>query len=163
MGIGYLPQESSVFRGLNVEENIMAVLEIVEHDYDRRTQKLDQLLADFSISHLRTTESVRLSGGERRRVEIARALAANPKFICLDEPLAGIDPISIGDIKDLILSLQSKGIGVIVTDHNVREVFDIVTRAYIVHEGQVLIEGTPKMIMKDSKARSLYLGESFQV
>jgi lipopolysaccharide export system ATP-binding protein len=162
LGIGYLPQESSVFRGLTVEENIMAILEVVEHDYDRRTQRLEQLLADFSISHLRTTEPVRLSGGERRRVEIARALAANPKFICLDEPLAGIDPISIGDIKSLILSLQDKGIGVLLTDHNVREVFDVVTRAYIIHEGQVLIEGTPKMIVKDPKARSIYLGESFR-
>jgi lipopolysaccharide export system ATP-binding protein len=161
MGIGYLPQESSIFRGLNVEDNIMAILEVTEPVHEKRVHRLDELLSDFSISHLRKTDSIRLSGGERRRVEIARSLAINPKFICLDEPLAGIDPIAISDIKNLILQLKGKGIGVIITDHNVRETLDIVDRAYIINEGLVLVEGTPKAIVSNKMVRSVYLGESF--
>lgn len=162
MGIGYLPQESSVFRGLNVEDNIMAILEITEPDYYEREHRLDELLAAFSITHLRKTDSIRLSGGERRRLEIARALAINPRFICLDEPLAGIDPIAVTDIKNLILNLKKMGIGIIITDHNVRETLDIVDKVYIISEGSVLTEGTPSEIIKNKKVRDIYLGESFQ-
>jgi len=162
MGIGYLPQESSVFRGLNVEDNIMAILEITEPDYYEREHRLDELLAAFSITHLRKTDSIRLSGGERRRLEIARTLAINPRFICLDEPLAGIDPIAVKDIKDLILNLKKMGIGIIITDHNVRETLDIVDKVYIISEGLVLTEGSPREIVKNKKVRDIYLGESFQ-
>lgn len=161
LGIGYLPQESSVFRGLNVEDNIMAILEITEPDYYERVHRLDELLAKFSITHLKQSDSVRLSGGERRRLEIARSLAINPKFICLDEPLAGIDPIAVSDIKKLILELKNMGIGIIITDHNVRETLDIVDRVYILNEGLVLIEGAPTQIVKNKMVRSVYLGESF--
>ncbi len=161
MGIGYLPQESSIFRGLNVEENIMAILEIVEPLYEKRLHKLEKLLSDFSIAHLRNADSIRLSGGERRRLEIARSLAINPKFICLDEPLAGIDPIAINEIKNLILELKKQNIGIIITDHNVRETLDIIDRAYIINEGLVLVEGTPEEIVNNQMVRSIYLGESF--
>lgn len=161
MGIGYLPQESSIFRGLSVEDNILAILEAREPDYTPRMQKLDQLLADFSITHLRKTNALRLSGGERRRLEIARALSINPKFICLDEPLAGIDPISIIDIKNLILGLKKRNIGVIITEHNVREVLDILDKIYIIHEGQVLISGKPSEVVKDKRVKEVYLGHSF--
>jgi len=140
LGIGYLPQEASVFRGLNVEQNIMAVLEVVEPDATTRGMMLDELLAEFGISHLRRTPALALSGGERRRVEIARALATQPSYILLDEPLAGIDPIAVGEIRDLVKHLKDRGIGVLITDHNVRETLDIIDRAYIMHDGQVLME-----------------------
>ena len=143
LGIGYLPQEASVFRGLNVEQNIMAALEVVEPDPDRRDQMLDELLAEFGIGHLRRTPALALSGGERRRVEIARALATQPGYILLDEPLAGIDPIAVGEIRDLVGHLKDRGIGVLITDHNVRETLEIIDRAYIMHDGQVLMEGAP--------------------
>ncbi|MCX7380303.1 MAG: LPS export ABC transporter ATP-binding protein [Alphaproteobacteria bacterium] len=144
LGIGYLPQEASVFRGLTVEQNIMATLEVVEPDRDRRDQMLDELLAEFGILHLRRTTALALSGGERRRVEIARALATQPSYILLDEPLAGIDPIAVGEIRDLVAHLKDRGIGVLITDHNVRETLEIIDRAYIMHEGQVLMEGRPE-------------------
>ncbi len=163
LGIGYLPQEPSIFRGLNVENNIRAVLELVEKDRDRRETRLDDLLAEFSISHLRNTPTVALSGGERRRVEIARALASQPNFILLDEPLAGIDPIAVGDIRDLIAHLKDRGIGVLITDHNVRETLDIVDRAYIIHEGVVLMDGEPSEIVAHEDVRRVYLGESFSL
>ena len=161
LGIGYLPQESSIFKGLNVEDNILAILELTESDYSRRMQKLESLLADFSISHLRKTDSIRLSGGERRRLEIARALSTNPKFICLDEPLAGIDPISVSEVKDLIMALKKRNIGVIITEHNIREILSILDRAYIIHEGKVLISGKASEVVKDKKVKKFYLGESF--
>ncbi len=163
LGIGYLPQEPSIFRGLNVENNIRAVLELVEKDRDKRETRLDDLLAEFSISHLRNTPTVALSGGERRRVEIARALASQPNFILLDEPLAGIDPIAVGDIRDLIAHLKDRGIGVLITDHNVRETLDIVDRAYIIHEGVVLMDGEPSEIVAHEDVRRVYLGESFSL
>ena len=161
LGIGYLPQETSIFRGLSVEENIRAVLEVVEPNRDKRMAALDSLLAEFSISHLRRTPALALSGGERRRVEIARALASYPQFILLDEPLAGIDPIAIGEIRDLISHLRDRGIGVLITDHNVRETLDIVDRAYIIHDGTVLMEGGPEEIVKHQDVRRVYLGERF--
>ena len=143
LGIGYLPQEASVFRGLNVEQNVMAALEVIEPDAATRDLMLDELLAEFGISHLRRTPALALSGGERRRVEIARALATQPSYILLDEPLAGIDPIAVGEIRDLVKHLKDRGIGVLITDHNVRETLDIIDRAYIMHDGQVLMEGKP--------------------
>lgn len=161
MGIGYLPQESSIFRGLTVEENIRAVLEgqpIKEKD---QAYILEELLSEFQITHLRRTPAVALSGGERRRVEIARALASRPQFILLDEPLAGIDPIAVGDIRALIGVLKSKNIGVLITDHNVRDTLDIVDRAYILHDGQILMEGAPHEIIHNEDVRRVYLGESF--
>ncbi len=161
MGIGYLPQEPSIFRGLTVEQNIMAVLEIVEDDYEERAKKLEALLAEFSISHLSHAQAINLSGGERRRLEIARCLASNPRFVFLDEPLAGIDPIAVGDIKDLVYHLKDRGIGVLITDHNVRETLDIVDRAYIISDGQVIMEGKPKEIVNSKLVKSVYLGESF--
>lgn len=163
IGMGYLPQEPSIFRGLNVEENIMAILEIVEPSYFERVKKLNELLAEFSITHLKQVKSTHLSGGERRRLEIARALAANPRFMFLDEPLAGIDPIAISDIKDLIMKLKKRGIGVLITDHNVRDTLDMVDMAYIMSEGVILAHGTPKEIANNKKARSIYLGESFKL
>ncbi|MFN7039113.1 MAG: LPS export ABC transporter ATP-binding protein [Alphaproteobacteria bacterium] len=162
LGIGYLPQEVSIFKGLNVEENILAILEIVEEDYTKREIMLEELLAEFSITHLRYTPSISLSGGERRRVEIARALAAKPKFILLDEPLAGIDPIAIADLRDLISHLKDKGLGVLITDHNVRETLEIIDRAYIIHDGKVLMEGTPSDIVNNENVRNIYLGEKFK-
>ncbi len=163
LGIGYLPQEASIFRGLNVEDNVRAVLEVTESDREKRENMLDDLLAEFSISHLRNTPAVALSGGERRRVEIARALASQPHFILLDEPLAGIDPIAVGDIRALVMHLRDRGIGVLITDHNVRETLDIVDRAYIIHEGRVLMEGTPSQIVEHEDVRRVYLGESFSL
>jgi lipopolysaccharide export system ATP-binding protein len=163
MGIGYLPQEASIFRGLSVEQNIRAVLEVVEPDRARREAQLDELLAEFSIAHLRQAPALALSGGERRRCEIARALATRPAFMLLDEPLAGIDPIAVGDIRDLVSHLKDRGIGVLITDHNVRETLEIVDRAYILHEGQVLREGTPNEIVLDEDVRRVYLGERFSL
>jgi lipopolysaccharide export system ATP-binding protein len=162
-GIGYLPQEASIFRGMSVEDNIMAVLEIVEHDPASRELRLDRLLADFSITHLRKVGAMALSGGERRRVEIARALATRPSYILLDEPLAGIDPIAVGDIRDIISHLKDRGIGVLITDHNVRDTLEIVDRAYILHEGAVLREGSPADIVADKDVRRVYLGERFSL
>jgi len=161
LGIGYLPQEASIFRGLTVENNIMAVLEAVEPDKKTREAMLDELLGEFSISHLRRTSALALSGGERRRVEIARALAARPSFILLDEPFAGIDPIAINDIRDLVGQLKERGLGVLITDHNVRETLDIIDRAYIIHDGTVLMEGTPNEIVANEDVRRVYLGERF--
>ncbi|MCK5517922.1 MAG: LPS export ABC transporter ATP-binding protein [Alphaproteobacteria bacterium] len=163
LGISYLPQESSIFRGLNVEDNIRAVLQVVENDPQRREHMLDELLAEFSISHLRLTPAIALSGGERRRVEIARALATRPHFILLDEPLAGIDPIAVGDIRDLVKHLKDRNIGVLITDHNVRDTLDIVDRAYILHGGQMLMEGKPSDIVAHKDVRRVYLGEKFSL
>ncbi|WP_395675872.1 LPS export ABC transporter ATP-binding protein [Inquilinus sp.] len=163
MGIGYLPQEASIFRGLTVEQNIRAVLEISEPDRSAREAVLEDLLAEFSISHLRRTPALALSGGERRRVEIARALASHPHFMLLDEPLAGIDPIAVGDIRDLVAHLRDRGIGVLITDHNVRETLDIVDRAYILHDGRVLMEGLPSDIVGNEEVRRVYLGERFSL
>jgi lipopolysaccharide export system ATP-binding protein len=161
LGLGYLPQEASVFRGLNVEDNIRAALEVVEPVRDRREQMLDALLAEFGIAHLRRTPALALSGGERRRCEIARALATHPNYILLDEPLAGIDPIAVGDIRDMVKHLKTRGIGVLITDHNVRETLDIIDRAYIMHDGQLLMEGTPRDIVAHEGVRRVYLGERF--
>ena len=163
MGISYLPQESSIFRGLNVEDNIRSVLQVVEEDPHRREHMLEELLAEFSISHLRLTPAIALSGGERRRVEIARALATHPHFILLDEPLAGIDPIAVADIRDLVRHLKNRNIGVLITDHNVRDTLDIVDRAYILHGGQVLMEGKPSDIVAHKDVRRVYLGEKFSL
>jgi lipopolysaccharide export system ATP-binding protein len=163
LGIGYLPQEASIFRGLTVEQNIRAVLEIAEPVPETRETMLDELLAEFSITHLRRAPAMALSGGERRRVEIARALATQPHFILLDEPLAGIDPIAVGDIRDLVAHLKDRGIGVLITDHNVRETLEIVDRAYILHDGRVLMEGVPSEIVADADVRRVYLGERFSL
>ena len=163
LGIGYLPQEPSVFRGLTVESNIRASIEVIEPDADRRESVLDELLADFSLTHLRRTPALALSGGERRRVEIARALATQPHFILLDEPLAGIDPIALSDVRDLVYHLKDRGIGVLITDHNVRETLDIVDRAYILHDGRVLMEGAPAEIVSHEDVRRVYLGERFSL
>lgn len=163
LGIGYLPQEASIFRGLNVEQNIRAVLEVVEPNTNRRETMLEDLLAEFSITHLRRTPSLALSGGERRRVEIARALAAQPSFILLDEPLAGIDPIAVSEIRELISHLKDRAIGVLITDHNVRETLEIVDRAYILHDGAVLMEGTPEEIVAHQDVRRVYLGDRFSL
>ncbi len=163
LGIGYLPQERSIFQGLTVEDNILAILEIVEKDHTKRRERLDELLNDFSISHLRRTPSVALSGGERRRCEIARSLAANPKYLLLDEPFPGVDPIAVGDIRDLVTDLKNRGIGVLITDHNVRDTLDIVDRAYILHDGSVLMSGTADEVVADEKVKRVYLGESFRI
>ena len=163
LGIGYLPQEASVFRGLNVEQNIMAALEVIEPDAATRDMMLDELLAEFGIGHLRRTPALALSGGERRRVEIARALATQPSYILLDEPLAGIDPIAVGEIRDLVKHLKDRGIGVLITDHNVRETLDIIDRAYIMHDGQVLMEGKPSEVVANEDVRRVYLGEKFSL
>jgi lipopolysaccharide export system ATP-binding protein len=161
LGIGYLPQESSVFRGLTVEENLRSVLELHESDRSARASKLRELLDEFHISHLRHSPAVALSGGERRRVEIARALAADPEFMLLDEPFAGIDPIAIGDIRKLVRQLTDRGIGVLITDHNVRETLGLIDRALIIHEGHVLTEGRPEDIVNDPDVRRYYLGDNF--
>ncbi|MEX2644036.1 MAG: LPS export ABC transporter ATP-binding protein [Acetobacterales bacterium] len=163
LGVGYLPQEASIFRGLSVENNLRAVLEIAEPERDRREASLDSLLAEFSISHLRRTPALALSGGERRRVEIARALASKPHFILLDEPLAGIDPIAVSEIRDIVSHLKDRGIGVLITDHNVRETLDIIDRAYILHDGAVLMEGAPHEIVAHEDVRRVYLGERFSL
>lgn len=163
MGIGYLPQESSIFRGLSVEDNIRAVIQAQNLNREDQEALLEELLAEFSISHLRRTPAIALSGGERRRVEIARALASRPHFMLLDEPLAGIDPIAIGEIRSLISHLKTKGIGVLITDHNVRDTLDIVDRAYILHDGKVLMEGSPADIVAHEDVRRVYLGEGFSL
>jgi len=161
LGVGYLPQEASIFRGLSVENNIRAALEVTEPHHHRREEYLEELLAEFSIEHLRRASAVTLSGGERRRVEIARALASRPSFVLLDEPLAGIDPIALGDIRDLVAHLKDRGIGVLITDHNVRETLDIVDRAYILHDGGILMEGPPSEIVAHEAVRRVYLGDRF--
>ncbi|WP_442931701.1 LPS export ABC transporter ATP-binding protein [Microvirga sp. CF3062] len=163
LGIGYLPQEASIFRGLNVEDNIRAVLEIVEPSRKDRERKLDALLEEFNITRLRKSPSIALSGGERRRCEIARALAGEPTFMLLDEPFAGIDPIAVGDIQNLVRHLTRRGIGVLITDHNVRETLGLIDRAYIIHSGRVLTEGTPDAIVANEEVRRLYLGEDFRL
>ncbi|MFL9499888.1 LPS export ABC transporter ATP-binding protein [Rhodopseudomonas palustris] len=163
LGIGYLPQEASIFRGLTVEQNIRAVLEAVEPDKRKREAQLDNLLQEFNIERLRKSPSIALSGGERRRVEIARALASRPNYMLLDEPFAGIDPIAVGDIQDLVRHLTNRGIGVLITDHNVRETLGLTDRAYIVYAGEILTEGTPEDIVNDPDVRRLYLGEEFRL
>ena len=163
LGMGYLPQEASIFRGLSVEQNIRAVLELAEPKRRKRERMLESLLAEFSITHLRRTPALALSGGERRRVEIARALATQPNFILLDEPFAGVDPIAVGDIRELVLHLKARGIGVLITDHNVRETLSIIDRAYILHDGQVLKQGTPSEIVGDADVRRVYLGDGFRL
>ena len=163
LGLGYLPQETSIFRGLTVEGNILAVLELAEPDKDARKRRLDELLEEFGLTRLRAAPAMALSGGERRRAEIARALAADPTIILLDEPFAGIDPISISDIRDLIIQLKKRGIGVLITDHNVRETLDIVDRGYIIYDGRVLFAGSPDDLVRDENVRRLYLGESFEL
>ena len=161
LGLGYLPQETSIFRGMTVEQNISAVLEVAEPDRTARRARLERLLDEFGLVALRTAPAIALSGGERRRCEIARALAAEPKIMLLDEPFAGIDPLSISDIRDLVMELKERDIGVLITDHNVRETLDIVDRACIIYDGQVLFQGTPEALVADHDVRRLYLGESF--
>ena len=163
LGLGYLPQESSIFRGLTVEQNIRAVLETTEGTKGDHDAILDDLMAEFSIAHLRNTSAVNLSGGERRRLEIARALAMRPTFLLLDEPLAGIDPIALNDIRNLIAQLKMHGLGVLITDHNVRETLDIVDRTYIIHDGNVLMEGTPDEVIDHQGVRQVYLGDRFTI
>ncbi|ETX28520.1 LPS export ABC transporter ATP-binding protein [Roseivivax isoporae] len=162
MGIGYLPQEMSIFRGLSVEDNISAILDISLDEGHKRRRRLEALLSEFSIEHLRRAPALALSGGERRRVEIARCLAADPKYLLLDEPFAGVDPISVGDIRALVADLRTRGIGVLITDHNVRETLEIVDRAYILHDGQVLMSGTPDEVVRNENVRRVYLGDSFR-
>ena len=161
LGIGYLPQEVSIFRGLSVEDNILAVLEIREPDRHRRRERLEELLSDFSITHIRRSPALALSGGERRRVEIARCLAANPFYVLLDEPFAGVDPIAVAEIRHLVQDLKRRGIGVLITDHNVRETLGIVDRAYILHDGTILKSGNTAQIISDPMVRQVYLGEAF--
>jgi lipopolysaccharide export system ATP-binding protein len=161
LGLGYLPQETSIFRGLTVEQNILAVLEVEEPSEEARRERLERLLREFGLTELRDSPALALSGGERRRCEIARALAAEPSIMLLDEPFAGIDPISIADIRELVRELKKRDIGVLITDHNVRETLDIVDRACIIYDGQVLFQGTPEALVADSEVRRLYLGESF--
>lgn len=163
LGVGYLPQEASIFRGMTVEQNIMAVLEVSEPAPEQRQLMLEELLGEFSISHLRQAPAIALSGGERRRVEIARALASRPAFILLDEPLAGIDPIAVSEIRELVMHLKDRGIGVLITDHNVRETLEVIDRAYIIHDGRVLMEGTPSEIVDNADVRRVYLGEKFSL
>ncbi|CAN5670700.1 LPS export ABC transporter ATP-binding protein [soil metagenome] len=163
LGIGYLPQEASVFRGLSVADNIRAILEISEPDADERRKMLDALLAEFSITHLRRSPAIALSGGERRRVEIARCLAAQPKYVLLDEPFAGVDPLAVADIRALVRQLTGRGIGVLITDHNVRETLEIIDRAYILHGGSVLMSGTPDEVVRDGNVRRVYLGDNFRL
>jgi lipopolysaccharide export system ATP-binding protein len=163
LGIGYLPQEASIFRGLTVEENILAVLEMVEPNKAERHRQLDALLEEFRITRLRTSPAMRLSGGERRRVEIARSLASRPSFMLLDEPFAGIDPIAVGDIRALVRHLTQRGIGVLITDHNVRETLDLVSRAYIIHDGMVLTHGTAHEVINNEDVRRVYLGDQFRI
>ena len=163
LGIGYLPQEMSIFRGMSAEDNIMAILEIAEPSRARRRERLEQLLSEFSIEHLRRAPALALSGGERRRVEIARCLAANPRYLLLDEPFAGVDPISVGDIRHLVADLKKRGIGVLITDHNVRETLEIVDRAYILHDGTMLMSGSPDEVVENANVRRVYLGDSFRI
>ncbi|WP_113912135.1 LPS export ABC transporter ATP-binding protein [Roseovarius dicentrarchi] len=163
LGVGYLPQEMSIFRGLSVEDNIMAILDISVRESHKRRERLEELLSEFSVEHLRRASAMALSGGERRRVEIARSLAANPKYLLLDEPFAGVDPISVADIRHLVADLKKRGIGVLITDHNVRETLEIVDRAYILHDGQVLMSGTPAEVVANENVRRVYLGENFRI
>ena len=163
LGIGYLPQEMSIFRGLSVQDNIAAILDIAVPHRHKRRERLEELLSEFSIEHLRRAPALALSGGERRRVEIARCLAANPKYLLLDEPFAGVDPISVGDIRLLVADLKTRGIGVLITDHNVRETLEIVDRAYILHEGKVLMSGSPEEVVQNENVRRVYLGENFRI
>lgn len=163
LGIGYLPQEMSIFRGMSVEDNILAILDISYPDRHKRRERLEELLSEFSIEHLRRAPALALSGGERRRVEIARCLAAHPKYLLLDEPFAGVDPISVGDIRHLVADLKKRGIGVLITDHNVRETLEIVDRAYILHDGQVLMSGTPGEVVENENVRRVYLGDNFRI
>ncbi len=163
LGIGYLPQEMSIFRGMTVEDNIMSILEIAVPDKRKRRKRLEELLSEFSIEHLRRASALALSGGERRRVEIARCLAAGPKYVLLDEPFAGVDPIAVGEIRHLVADLKNRGIGVLITDHNVQETLQIVDRAYILHDGKVLMSGTTDEVIRDENVRRVYLGNSFRV
>ena len=163
LGIGYLPQEMSIFRGLSVEDNILAILEVAERDRHKRRERLEELLAEFSIGHLRRAPALSLSGGERRRAEIARCLAADPKYLLLDEPFAGVDPIAVGEIRGLVSDLKKRGIGVLITDHNVRETLEIVDRAYILHDGHVLMSGTTEEVVQDENVRRVYLGQNFRI
>lgn len=163
LGIGYLPQEMSIFRGMSVEDNIASILDISLKDRQKRRERLEELLSEFSIEHLRGAPALALSGGERRRVEIARCLAADPKYLLLDEPFAGVDPISVGDIRHLVADLKKRGIGVLITDHNVRETLEIVDRAYILHDGQVLMSGTPDEVVENENVRRVYLGDNFKI
>jgi len=163
LGIGYLPQEASIFRGMTVADNIRAILELTVPDTEKRREMLDELLGEFSITHLRRAQAVSLSGGERRRVEIARCLAAQPSYVLLDEPFAGVDPLAVADIRGLVRHLTDRGIGVLITDHNVRETLDIVDRAYILHGGTVLMSGTPDEVVRDDNVRRVYLGEGFRI
>ncbi|MDO7606569.1 MAG: LPS export ABC transporter ATP-binding protein [Loktanella sp.] len=163
LGIGYLPQEMSIFRGMTVEDNIMSILEIAVPEKRKRREKLEELLSEFSIEHLRRASALALSGGERRRVEIARCLAAGPRYVLLDEPFAGVDPIAVGEIRHLVADLKNRGIGVLITDHNVQETLKIVDRAYILHDGKVLMSGTTEEVIKDENVRRVYLGNSFCV
>ena len=163
IGIGYLPQEASIFRGMSVQDNIRAVLELNEKDAIKRETMLDELLAEFSITHLRRSPAISLSGGERRRVEIARCLAGQPSFVLLDEPFAGVDPIAVGGIRGLVSHLKERGIGVLITDHNVRETLEIVDRAYILHDGTVLMSGKPEDVVRDDNVRRVYLGDKFRI
>ena len=163
LGIGYLPQEMSIFRGMTVEDNITAILEITYSDRHKRRERLEELLSEFSIEHLRRASALALSGGERRRAEIARCLAADPKYLLLDEPFAGVDPIAVGEIRTLVSDLKTRGIGVLITDHNVRETLEIVERAYIIHDGAVLMEGTPEEVVGHSGVREVYLGNNFLI
>jgi len=163
LGIGYLPQEMSVFRGMNVQDNIASILDISVKDRQKRHERLEELLSEFSIEHLRSAPALALSGGERRRVEIARCLAADPKYLLLDEPFAGVDPISVGNIRHLVADLKKRGIGVLITDHNVRETLEIVDRAYILHDGQVLMSGTPEEVVENENVRRVYLGDNFKI
>jgi len=163
LGIGYLPQEMSIFRGLSVQDNIAAILDISVSGARKRRERLEALLSEFSIEHLRRAPALALSGGERRRVEIARCLAANPKYLLLDEPFAGVDPISVDDIRHLVSDLKKRGIGVLITDHNVRETLEIVDRAYILHEGKVLMSGTPDEVVENENVRRVYLGDNFRI
>jgi len=162
-GIGYLPQEMSIFRGLSVEDNILAILEVVEPDRKARMDRLEELLSEFSIGHLRRAPSLSLSGGERRRAEIARCLASKPRYVLLDEPFAGVDPIAVGDIRALVSDLKTRGIGVLITDHNVRETLEIVDRAYILHDGSIIMSGTADEVVRDENVRRVYLGQSFRI
>lgn len=163
VGIGYLPQEMSIFRGLSVQDNISAILDVAEPDRRKRRERLEELLSEFSIEHLRRVPALALSGGERRRVEIARCLAARPRYLLLDEPFAGVDPISVGDIRTLVADLKNRGIGVLITDHNVRETLEIVDRAYILHDGRVLMSGTPEDVVENENVRRVYLGDNFRI
>lgn len=163
LGIGYLPQEVSIFRGLSVEDNILAILEISIPDRTTRRERLEDLLTEFSIGHLRRARALSLSGGERRRVEIARCLAANPRYVLMDEPFAGVDPIAVGDIRHLVADLKTRGIGVLITDHNVRETLEIVDRAYILHDGKVLMSGSTEEVVRNENVRRVYLGQNFRI